>query len=398
MPLRLFVVSNETPFPPIHGGRVDQWSRFREFRKRGVRLACATWQSTNDGPGGPQLEPLQAVFDQFLVFPIDQSPLALFRRLMYLPFYSPHVSTRILRGEDRRRLIETARRFEPHAVWLDGLYGGVTARMISSELAIPLYYRSHNVEFRYIKEQARHGRTMRDKIAWNLAALHLERFETEIQRSSRLVFDISLDDMQFWRSRGISNNLWLPTLAVAPDVRPIGFESRSWDVVFLGNLSTPNNLEGLHWFVVQVVPLLRMRLPDVKILIAGSRPTSEVRAMLKEADILLCENPPDANEILRNGRVLINPILRGSGMNVKSIEMLNQDAFVVTTSAGVRGMPEPAKRQFLVSDTEEGFAAFCATSLQTPFALNDARLEARSQFGPKIVEQALSAMTANQPQ
>lgn len=395
MPLRLFVVSNEPPFPPIHGGRVDQWSRLRQFREKGVRLACATWQSTTEAASGWELG---AVFDQFLTFPIDRSPLALFRRLIHLPVHSPFVSTRILRGEDRRRLIEAAKEFRPHAVWLDGLYGGVTAQMIASELAIPLYYRSHNVEFRYIREQARHGRTLRDKIAWTLAAWHLERFETEIQQSSKLVFDISLDDMQFWRSRGILHNFWLPTLAMASDSRPIEFKSRQWDIVFLGNLSTPNNLEGLHWFVVQVVPLLRTRLPDVKILVAGSRPTGEVRALLKKADIPLCENPPDANEVLRNGRVLINPILRGSGINVKSVEMLNQDAFVVTTSAGVRGIPELAKRQFLVSDTQEGFAASCVTSLQAPFLLTNERLEARSQFGPKVIDQAISVMTANQPQ
>lgn len=36
----------------------------------------------------------------------------------------------------------------------------------------------------------------------------------------------------------------------------------------------------------------------------------------------LIENAPDAVAVLRDARVLVNPIFSGSGVNVKSVEML----------------------------------------------------------------------------
>jgi hypothetical protein len=392
-PPRLLVVASEVPFPPIHGGRVDQWSRFRLFRSRGLRLMLAAWYVAELGePSAADRAAMAEVFDRVDLFPISRTLGALWRRLRDLPRYSPHVSTRILRGADFDQLLAAARAFAPDAVWLDGLHGGETARMLATALGIPLFYRAHNVEFAYRRSQAQAALGLRDRIAWRLAGLHLERFETEIQRASRVVFDISQDDLMFWRSRGILHNQWAPTLVEQPQAHSRGLAARPWDVVYLGNLSTPNNLRGLQWFLERALPLIRRARPDVTVRIAGSRPAATLLRLAGEHGVDLCADPPDAAEILSQGRVLINPALSGSGLNVKSVEMLFHDAPIVTTPAGVRGLPADIRGEFLVAETPEEFARLCLQQLAHPYSVSASRIEARRRLGPAGIDVMIAAI------
>jgi hypothetical protein len=392
--LRLFIVSNEQPFPPIHGGRVDQWSRYRLFWRRGVRLGIATWYVQGLGePSAAERAALAELFDQTHLFPISRDPAALFRRLLNLPRYSPHVSTRILQPMDFERLLADVRQFKPNAIWLDGLYGGETGRRLAAALDLPLFYRSHNVEFAYMRAQAKQARSWRDRIAWRLASLHLEDFEANVQRSSRMVFDISQEDLIFWRARGIDHNIWAPPLFDSLPPLATEYKSRPWDIVYLGNLSTPNNIRGLEWFVSGALPLLEQARTGIKIRIAGSNPTEKLRRLLRDyRQIQLDENPADASAVLRSGRILINPIFTGSGVNVKSIEMLFHDAHVVTTPAGVRGLPRELYSEFLMAETVQDFAGHCISHLDRPFFPSMQRVQARQRFGPAGIDPIIEAI------
>ncbi|MBN8919876.1 MAG: glycosyltransferase [Rhizobiales bacterium] len=388
--MRLLVVSSEVPVPATHGGRVDQWSRYRLFRQDGVAMMLVSWFVDGaDAPTAADEAALAGVFDDVHLFPIRRDAAAMLRRLADLPHHSPHVSTRILRGAAHRDVLAAAKRFEPDAVWLDGLHGAVTARALAAALGVPLFYRSHNVEFLYRRTQAQRATRLRDRIAWRLAGFRLEALEVAVQRKANLVFDISADDLAYWRSRGITHNRWLPTLLAAP---PSTSGPKTWDLVYLGNLNTPNNLEGLRWFLHEVLPRLRDARPDITLRIAGSQPDARFRQEAAASGIDLRENPPDAHAVLAEGRVLFNPVLAGSGLNVKSVEMLFHDAPVVSTPAGVRGLPDDIRAEFHIAAAPEDFARRCLEQLARPFVITEARRHARLRLGPEGIGAAIDAM------
>jgi hypothetical protein len=379
----LVVVMNEPCLPAINGGRIDMWTRHKALKDCGCRLMLVTWLPVNRVDGPPMAE-LREVFDEIHIYPITQSARALAYRLLALPMYSPHVSTRILGKQTLRELVRASTQFRADAVWLDGLYGGHTAVKLAKTLSKPLYYRAHNVEYSYMRSQAAAAYRPRDKFAWNLAALGLRRFEEEIQRSSSHVFNISRDDIEFWKKRGLQNAIWLPTTLQmdAQETHSRDYFDRSWDLVYVGNLRSPNNFVGLDWFVRKVLPIVRLDRPNIRVCIAGSNPTEEIRALLSQATgIDLMENPENAFSLWREGRVLINPILTGSGINVKSVEMLFFDAHLITTNVGARGLPPHVRDEFLIADTPELFAQEIITKLSTPFVAESLRPVARQEFG-----------------
>lgn len=114
------------------------------------------------------------------------------------------------------------------------------------------------------------------------------------------------------------------------DVKP---ESHS-GAVFLGSDFEQNNL-SLRWFVDEVLPLIRGRLPSFLLYVVGS-----VGNSVEERDgMIKCGYVEDVTEVLKNAPILINPIVRGTGVKIKLLEAWGMGVPVVSSELGVKGIP-----------------------------------------------------------
>ena len=393
MALRLLCVTSEVPFPPIHGARVDVWNRYTLLRRAGCEIMLVTW--AHEPPPPADLAALGEVFSIVEVRPIGTSLPDLVKRLWHLPVHSPHVSSRFVSGPDTAAIAGRAAAFGAQLVIAEEPYGAVLAMAVAERLALPLVYRSHNIEFRYMRSQARAATGVRRRLALRLASLHLETFELALQPAARVVFDCSPSEAANWKTRGVDHTLWLPNLFAHLPRHQEDWAGRPYDVVFLGNLNTPNNVAGLAWFVGEVLPVLRRLRPGLRVCIAGSNPASEVSGLLGgQPEIALVRNPERAEEIWSSGRVLINPVLTGSGSNVKSAEMLFYDAPLVTTPSGVREFPAWMRGEFAVGEDAAAFADLIVQALgREGFELTPLRTRLRALFGPEGMRTMLETLT-----
>lgn len=380
---RLIVLTSDLPYPPNHGHKVDQYQRWKAFAGQGWRLRLICWRSSQDPPVTAADEAaLHDVFEAIDVLPIPHSPGAFAARLARLPRYPSHVASRIPDAATRARLVAAARGFAPAAVVLDNIYGGVLGEALADACGVPTIVRGHNIEHRYFAQQAAATTSVRSTVAWNIARFGLARYEAGLIRRAAWTFDISADDVAFWRARGVERISWVPT--VYPDTGAVTIlppAQKRWDVAYIGNLRLPNNLRGIGWFVDAVLPRIRAARPDLRIVFAGANPSADALALFARApDIELVPNAPSADDILGNGRVLINPILSGSGVNVKSIDMLRYDAPIVTTTIGAQGFGREVDGQFAVHDDAAGFADAVIASLADPHA-PAGRADVRRLFG-----------------
>ncbi|MGA0608368.1 glycosyltransferase family 4 protein [Phenylobacterium sp. VNQ135] len=263
-------------------------------------------------------------------------------------------------------------------------------------------YRSHNREYIYTREQAKLVQGLRPRLSSMMNLSGLQRFEREVIGRSREFFDISHADLAAWKAEGFEHGHWLPPVIDQDYGEALARQVAwcpEWDVGYLGNLVNANNTHGVLWFLREVVPQLRQASPRIKIRIAGSHPTKSVIEACRVARVTLLPNPADARAILRGSKVLINPVFQGSGVNLKSIEMLHTPAALVSTAVGVGGLPPSVAEQFIVANAADPFARGIMKALarapdQTSMLRRRAAREAFSQASMRPLMEALERSTA----
>lgn len=393
---RLVVFASDVPFPPNRGGRADVWRRLLALKRLGHDLMLVCWHAPGSQPTAEQLQAITSAVSTLRCFPTRRGPAEALARLRWLLQMPSHVAARRLQPAQREELWAEMRRFGADAVWAEGAYPADEARRAAHALKLPWFYRSHNIEHLYMARQAGAAVGWRDRVAWRAACIGLQSFERRAMGDAAWVYDISLDDLNWWRARGVENISWLPPLAEAAlcDETP-GSHHPEVDVVFLGNLTTPNNLRGVQWLLTEIVPLLRRARPALTVRIAGSNPGVGVRTWCEDACAELLPNPADALAVYRSARVLVNPVRTGSGTHLKAVEMLFTDAPIVSTTQGVQGLPDEARRHFRVSDDAAGFAAAVLRALDEEIPDPLDRSAARRLFGLDGLQAALAAAGRN---
>ena len=397
--MKLLVLCNEPPYPPVHGGRADVWRRLVAMRHHGASLMLVFWAADIDAerPSPDSMAVMRGIADDVHWCVIERTLAPRLRRLWLLHKHHSHVVSRLLDARARNQLLEKARAYAPDAIWLENIQAGPTALDLAQTLNVPLYVRSANVEHVYAGKQAQRALSRGTRLRWARNLDHLKALEFQTLSSAKRFFDISAHDMQWWAEQGVTNGSWLPSL-VEDDFAsrlsaPLQDGEQSHDVGYLGNLFTPNNVEGLLWYLQRVVPLLKAARPGIRIFIAGSRPSPVIQEAAASAGVDLIANPPDAVTVLRKARVLVNPVFAGSGVNIKSIDMLFSPAHLVSTRQGLAGLPHDVTRFFQVAEEPQPFAAAILRQLDTADSAQSAeRVSAQALFQSSAIRQVLNLM------
>ena len=130
---------------------------------------------------------------------------------------------------------------------------------------------------------------------------------------------------------------------------------KRYDVCFVGNLGYYSNVEAVRFLVKKIVPLLKKAKPDIKILIAGARPTTEIQYLGNE-NITVLGWLDDIRAAYVNSRILVAPLMHGIGQQNKILEAMAMHVPVVSTSRVNNAIGATPETEILVADTEGVFA------------------------------------------
>jgi hypothetical protein len=135
-------------------------------------------------------------------------------------------------------------------------------------------------------------------------------------------------------------------------------EKEIYDFGYIGNLALPNARHGINWFLDSVVPKILVNQPQTRILIAGKSPSSSLKKKCKRNGIIILANPAEVDHLYMQIKIFVNPVFKGSGINMKLITPIEFKKPIVTTSFGSRGFPE-IDQIYGVGDTVDSFTRSC---------------------------------------
>lgn len=349
--LKLLIVAHDIPFPPAHGGRVEMWTRLLSLREHNVFMHVICWSDSRHTTNS-DIDVVASKAGSCSHYPIN-----FVKRLESLVrFILPSgVATHEIKEESLSYEIEKVRDLKLTAIVLDGIYGAQAALTISERLGLPLIYRSHNIEWLHMKDQIHSSATFQSKFRFWLDSKRMKVFEKIVRKRAHLIFDITEEDRDFWNEKDLRAKMFVTRPVLGIDTPKVSCEdwTPSYDVLFLGNLHSPNNVGAVKWFF----EFVRIHLSKgTTIAIAGSNPTFEVKKLARKYNFILIENPVNLRDVYRMARVLINPSQRVNGINMKSVEMLATGLPFVCTTAALRGIPTKIWQFAKIADSAKDFA------------------------------------------
>ncbi len=135
-------------------------------------------------------------------------------------------------------------------------------------------------------------------------------------------------------------------------------------LVFTGTMDFRPNIDAVTWFVQQVLPLVRVSHPEVRLVVVGRNPAPAIRALHDGVMVDVTGAVADVRPFIAQAAVYVVPMRIGGGIRLKLLEALAMQTPVVSTSMGAEGLI--GTRPLLLADSPSDFAAAVLRLLDDP--------------------------------
>ena len=234
--------------------------------------------------------------------------------------------------------------------------------MAQYALALPNVSRlldEHNAVWTIVRRMSQTARPGPFKWLMEIEWRQLQRYEARVCAAFDRVLTVSEEDRQALQST-TSNPLPITTLPICIDVEttpPVESRPQARDVLCVGGMFYPPNVDGVVWFADEVLPLVGRESPESKFWVVGARPD---RRIVERADrdphVRVTGYVAETTEFFRDSAVFAVPLRAGGGMRVKILDAWARGIPVVSTTIGCEGIEVRPGENILIADTAAEFA------------------------------------------
>jgi glycosyltransferase involved in cell wall biosynthesis len=165
-------------------------------------------------------------------------------------------------------------------------------------------------------------------------------------------------------------------------------------LVFIGMMAYVPNYDGMVFFLDEIFPLIKRKIPHVKLYIVGNRPPSQ---LLRRAssDVIITGFVEDVRKFISRAAVYIVPLRMGSGTRLKILEAMAMQKAIVTTPIGCEGIEVSNGDSLCIEGRPESFAEKVVELLQNSGLRRKLGMRgydvARSRYDWKIIGEAVES-------
>lgn len=219
----------------------------------------------------------------------------------------------------------------------------------------------------------------------NLEFLKLKVFERRVlPRFDCVLVCSEKDRLQLARGHRLP---WVEVFSngaeVSDCVLPPGSRDDGRTLVFLGAMNYQPNEDAALYFAESILPLIRERLPGVRLVVAGKSPSPQLRALHNGRDLLVTGYVEDKNQLFTSCTAFVVPLRIGGGTRLKILEAMAFGKPVVSTTLGCEGINVTSGENILVADSPQDFAATCIDLLA-----DETQRQALGRAGRELVERS----------
>jgi sugar transferase (PEP-CTERM/EpsH1 system associated) len=357
----LLMITHRIPFPPDKGDKIRSYNQLVFLRQNGWRIHLCTFI---DDPADlryiDRLKPLCESASFHPIGPVRRavgmvSALVRGQALSVGAFYQP------------RALAYVNRVFADHPVKAIFCFSSPTAAYLFKAGKIAPNCRKVmdliDVDSDKWRQYALQCRPPQSWL-YRREAVRLAAYEKRIAETFDATLLVSAQEVVFFR-RQVVDSARVHALPNGVDTaffhpRTSGkdpFDEDTCALVFCGMMDYAPNVDAVVWFTNEVMPRLREKLGAVRFDIVGARPTREVQALGKMADVKVHGRVADVRPYVWNAAISVAPVRIARGIQNKVLEAMAMGRPVVASEQAFEGIEATAGRDLAVERAEP--AAFC---------------------------------------
>jgi GT2 family glycosyltransferase/glycosyltransferase involved in cell wall biosynthesis len=184
-------------------------------------------------------------------------------------------------------------------------------------------------------------------------AKRLKKIELELMKKVDLTTVVSSVELELLKKMGVQRAIHLPFSRKVRQSK-VPFEERS-GILYVGGFQHNPNVDAVHYFVTEIMPLLRRSISTAKFHIVGSNMPKEIQDLTCD-DIVAHGYIEDLESFMDTMRVNVAPLRYGAGTKGKVIHALANGLPTVATSIAIEGMGLKDMKQVSVADQPGAFA------------------------------------------
>ncbi|MBN1679419.1 MAG: glycosyltransferase [Anaerolineae bacterium] len=351
------------PYPPTSGGRSRTYNLVKHLRFHyQITLVCF---------GRPEeqafdLDPMRELCDLIVV---DRSPSPGTFKAGLLSLTSPKpVTMQLYRTGEMQRTV--ARLLDQLLIDLIHVESFYMLQNLPARLDVPVLLSEPAIEYVAWRRHAQVASPWYSRPAIALEALKIRLWEPRAWADATLVGVMSAVDARVIKRATPG----VPTV-MAPNGVDVDFfridesvKRDSHTAVYLGDYKYFPNTDAVLYFAESILPLIRARRPDFRLVLIGKDPPAELLALQEQADsgITITGLVDDTRPYLQSSAVFVCPLRSGSGTRFKLMESLACGCPVVSTTVGSEGLDAIDGTHMLIRDTPQAFADAVIEILNNP--------------------------------
>lgn len=175
------------------------------------------------------------------------------------------------------------------------------------------------------------------RLRWAWAVRRAVRAEKKIMQQANTVVVLSKKDASLLPDGPAKIEIVVPPLSTETRVLDMT-PSSSPEILFVGNLARWENEQGLLWFIEDVWPLVRAKVPHARLRVVGAGVSPRIQSLAARPEIELLGFVADLEALYSTASVAVAPLQLGAGVKFKVVEAIIAGLPVVTTNVGAEGI------------------------------------------------------------
>jgi len=135
-------------------------------------------------------------------------------------------------------------------------------------------------------------------------------------------------------------------------------KKKAFDLVFIGNMAYPPNIDCAQFIARNVLPKLKNSKPDVSVLIAGASPSKEVLSLAGK-NVKVSGWMDDIRDAYAAAHIFLAPMQIGTGLQNKLLEAMAMKIPCISSPLANSSLGAKHEKDILIGKNAEQIAEYC---------------------------------------